>query len=412
MREFRINVLLNALREKTETLLTAIDTDPLLRRRERGDLVIANASKALFSPKQEHHLFAKGIVYRRNPYEVVSLPLLKVYNYGERADVDTLTEEMLQDEDIYARLVFKDDGYMGQIFAYDGDVICTTRSVMEGTGTVLEEEYTGLLRAIANMKYPCLLDPSFIGNLSVICEVVHPSVDNITRYESERDIIVLAIFDRSQYRYWTNDEIREWCAAHGLRAVETLKESVTLAEALDTVQDMNEDKRLPEGAILLLEDDTGVVHRVKLKTESWVRAFGLRHQCTLKTVVTNCFEEPRFLEWKEFERFLKEEGRAPEELLPRYQELHEEYSKWVRFCVQEVCRYRGELAAITERVGTDRKDIAIYLKKTRTKKDFALLMLLFNGRKEEELVLDVMYQNALHPVIRPLVQKKRAQMRV
>ena len=75
--ELRIDRLLDLLRTDPAGLLARIDADPLLVKRTSGDLVLANASKGLFSPTEPHHLFAKGIVFRRDPYRLVSLPLLK-----------------------------------------------------------------------------------------------------------------------------------------------------------------------------------------------------------------------------------------------------------------------------------------------------------------------------------------------
>src|SRR5262245_60914715 len=81
--QLRLDHLLSALRERPAAILEAIDRDALLVKRTSGDLVLANASQALYTPQQEHQLYAKGIVYRRAPYRLVSLPLIKIYNLGE-----------------------------------------------------------------------------------------------------------------------------------------------------------------------------------------------------------------------------------------------------------------------------------------------------------------------------------------
>src|SRR5437660_5438583 len=82
--ELRLDRLLTDLRERAAEILAAIDADELLLKRVSGGLVLANASKALFTPERQHQLYAKGIVYRRDPYRLVSLPLIKIYNLGER----------------------------------------------------------------------------------------------------------------------------------------------------------------------------------------------------------------------------------------------------------------------------------------------------------------------------------------
>ncbi|MGH7225662.1 MAG: hypothetical protein ACRELF_20790, partial [Gemmataceae bacterium] len=60
--ELRLDRLLAKLRDNPADILEAIDHDPLLLKRESGPLVLANASQALYTPQQEHQLFAKGIV--------------------------------------------------------------------------------------------------------------------------------------------------------------------------------------------------------------------------------------------------------------------------------------------------------------------------------------------------------------
>src|SRR5947208_1668844 len=80
----RLDHLLEELRTRGAEILRAIDADPLLLKRQSGPLVLANAGPLLFTPQHPHQLYAKGIVYRRDPFEVVSLPLVKIYNLGER----------------------------------------------------------------------------------------------------------------------------------------------------------------------------------------------------------------------------------------------------------------------------------------------------------------------------------------
>src|SRR5262245_12484249 len=80
----RLDHLLEDLRTRGADILRAIDSDPLLLKRQSGELVLANAGPMLFTPQQSHQLYAKGIVYRRDPFEVVSVPLVKIYNLGEK----------------------------------------------------------------------------------------------------------------------------------------------------------------------------------------------------------------------------------------------------------------------------------------------------------------------------------------
>src|SRR5438105_8506444 len=130
--QLRLDSLLTALRAHPAPILEAIDRDPLLLRRESGDLVLANASQLLYTPQQQHQLYAKGIVYRRDPYRLVSLPLVKIYNLGER-DVTAVDLMVLVSEpDVHLHFLRKYDGSLVQVFRADGRVWFTTRGMIEG----------------------------------------------------------------------------------------------------------------------------------------------------------------------------------------------------------------------------------------------------------------------------------------
>ena len=161
--ELRLDRLLADLRHRPAAVLAAIDADPLLIKRESGGLVLANASKALFTPQEQHQLYAKGVVYRRDPYRLVSLPLIKIYNVGERdvtvAQLATLAEET----DVRLRFLRKMDGSLLQVFRFDDRVWFTTRGMLEGARWRFDEEdedrapdfdYLAAARLMAQERYP------------------------------------------------------------------------------------------------------------------------------------------------------------------------------------------------------------------------------------------------------------------
>src|SRR5262249_20669314 len=80
----RLDHLLEELRTRGPDILRAVDADPLPAKKTSGERVLANAGPLLFTPQEPHQLYAKGVVYRRDPHELVSLPLIKIYNLGER----------------------------------------------------------------------------------------------------------------------------------------------------------------------------------------------------------------------------------------------------------------------------------------------------------------------------------------
>src|SRR5262245_66514602 len=116
--ELRLDRLLDHLRHDAAAILAAIDADPLLLKRTCGDLVLANPTKILYTPVEQHQLYAKGIVYRRDPFRLVSLPLVKIYNVGEK-DVSTADLTALAAEPgVRAHFLRKLDGSLVQAFRH------------------------------------------------------------------------------------------------------------------------------------------------------------------------------------------------------------------------------------------------------------------------------------------------------
>lgn len=126
-----------------EKIIRLIDEDDELSHRspELGPnkaLVIANAQKSLFTPKEFHQLYAKGIVYLRDPYRLVSLPYIKMYNYSVRPDASALANCYSEREDIAMSFSEKMDGTLIQAFSTAGRgipgpdrVSSTLRSVLK-----------------------------------------------------------------------------------------------------------------------------------------------------------------------------------------------------------------------------------------------------------------------------------------
>src|SRR5262245_31237633 len=138
--ELRIDRLLADLRDRPAEILGAIDADPLLLRRESGGLVLANAGARLYTPQEQHQLYAKGIVYQRDPYRLVSLPLLKIYNVGERDVTAAQLAGLTQEEGVRLRFLRKFDGSLIQVFRHGGRAWFTTRGMIEGGRWSFNEE--------------------------------------------------------------------------------------------------------------------------------------------------------------------------------------------------------------------------------------------------------------------------------
>ena len=369
--ELRLDRLLNLLRDDTAAVLARIDADPLLVKRTNGDLVLANASKGLFSPVEPHQMFAKGIVYRRDPFRLVSLPLVKIFNLGERnvtaADIAALTDEARHSGIHFLR---KMDGTLIQRFQDGGRVYFTTRGVLEGvryTGAQDEDapgrlshfDFLGETRAAAARHYPMLLDvvPEW-DRFALLFEFLHPETRVVTDYGDRRDLVLIAAFDKARVRYLPFRELTAFAEEHHLTGVgayalhgHSLEEKIDDLRARLTGTD-------EEGTVLTVEHGDEIAYRVKVKSADYLRMLKLMVSCTYARTAEMLDARPEWTTWEPFEAFLKSQGTesVPEEVLAEYRTHQETHLAYLRDCERlrtwaetEAVRIRGALPATDER---------------------------------------------------------------
>lgn len=400
--ELRLDRLLAGLRDDTAGVLARIDADPLLVKRTNGDLVLANASKTLFTPAEPHQLFAKGIVYRRDPFRLVSLPLVKIFNLGERnvtaADVAALTEEARHSG---VHFLTKMDGTLIQRFQDGGRVHFTTRGVPEGvryTGAQDEDapdrlshfDFLGETRAVAARHYPQLLTaaPEW-DDLTLLFEFLHPDTRVITDYGDRQDLVLIAAFDKANWRYLPYRELTALADAHRLTAVaQYVLHGHTLAEKIDDLH-----ARLrgtdEEGTVLTVEHDLGggvhgIAYRVKVKSADYLRMLKLMVSCTFARTVEMLDARPEWTTWEPFRAFLQSQGNesVPEEVLATYREHHDAYRAYVRDCERLRAWADGEAARLrtTLPAGDERATRKAFAELVRSHPLKPLLFAAFGGK--------------------------------
>jgi len=358
--ELRLDHLLSLLRHQPEAVLRAIDQDPLLLKKESSGLVLANASQRLYTPQAEHQLFAKGIVYRREPYRLVSLPLIKIYNVGEReVTVAQLTDLAAQDG-AQLRFLRKVDGSLVQVFRADGRAWFTTRGMIEGARQRPEAseeddnsfDYLAATRRLAAERYPALLtSPDLLDGRTLIFELIHPGVRKVTQYGERADLILLAAFDQHRLAYLTYPDLQALGTAHGLQTVDALSpRGMTLAEQIDDLL-----KSLAgtdqEGSVVNFERGSEVIYRVKVKSPDYLHLMRVMAECTYDRTVTLLEANPQLVSWQQLEAFLKDQGRdkVPEEIIEYYKPYFQRYRTYLEECerlLQWAQRVHQDLEAV------------------------------------------------------------------
>jgi hypothetical protein len=362
--ELRLDRLLAGLRECPEGILAAIDADPLLLKRTSGSLVLANASQALYTPQAAHQLYAKGIVYRRDPYRLVSLPLIKIYNIGERdvtvADLAALATE----PSVRLRFLRKLDGSLIQVFRADGRVWFTTRGMIEGarwrqgdevdSDQVPEFDYLAEARQMSRTVCPAVLDDAhLLEGRTLLFELIHPGSRKVTNYGERADLTLLACFDQHRLRYLGYDELTELARAHALPVVDALSPAgAGLAEQIDSLLASlaGTDE---EGSVVCFERGDEVIYRAKVKSPEYLQLMRLMAFCTYERTVDLIDAHAHVRTWDDLRAVLQEQGRerVPEEVLGYYRQ------HWERFVAYladlERLRLWGEQACKTvdQRIG-------------------------------------------------------------
>jgi RNA ligase len=336
----RLDSLLADLLDRPETILGAVDADPMLIRRQSGDLVLANASKALYTPCEEHQLYAKGIVYRREPFRLVSLPLIKIYNAGEREVTVADLAAIASEPNVRLRFLRKMDGSLLQVFRDNGRVIFTTRGMIEGARWKVDDDdedrqpgfdYLAGAREMASRQHPQLLeDASILDGKTLLFELIHHAARKVTNYGDRADLTLIACFDHRRFAYVAYDELCQIAESSGLAVVESLSFAGDLAAQIDALQSslVGTDE---EGAVLCFERGDEVIYRVKLKSPEYLQLMKLMAFCTYERTLEMIDQKGHIQTWENLRDLLQEQGRSrvPEEILGFYRAHWDRYQAYL-----------------------------------------------------------------------------------
>jgi putative RNA ligase len=374
--ELRLDRLLSKLRENAAAILEAIDRDPMLLKRPSGPLVLANASQALYTPQHEHQLYAKGLIYRRDPYRVISLPLVKIYNLGEREVTVADLAVLLDEPNVRLRFLRKIDGSLIQVFRHDGRVWFTTRGLIEGASSragrdngedASEFDYVGTARRLAAERYPRLLDDAgLLDGRTLIFELIHPLAKKLTDYGERCDLILLGCLNVRRLNYIPYPQVAGLAAEHRLTVVDALSpQGGTLAEQIGDLLTtlVGTDQ---EGSVLQFENDQEVIYRVKVKSPDYLRLMRALAECTYEKLVALLDDNPHLASWQDVQAFLRGMGReaVPEEVLDFYRPHYERFSAYLIDC-ERICQWAIEVhAKIDQQLGDQQnQEAAAYRKR-------------------------------------------------
>lgn len=124
----------------------------------------------------------RGIVFSRRG-RLVAMPFPKFFNYGEHAETRKLP-------DLPFVATIKQDGHLGIIFEYEGQLLGTTRGSFVSSSSELLCEMLPLVQDawIGQHKLP--------KDVTALCEIIDPSTHVIVDYGDSRKLVLIGAFNR------------------------------------------------------------------------------------------------------------------------------------------------------------------------------------------------------------------------
>jgi hypothetical protein len=205
----------------------------------------------------------------------------------------------------------------------------------DARGRTKQFDFLGSARKLAATRYPLLCEPRpELEGLTLVFEFLHPETRNITNYGDRQDLVLLACFDRREWRYRTYAEIRHLAGELGLTAVdELIPAGHTIAEQIDSLLGSiaGTDQ---EGSVIIIEHAHQVVYRVKVKSPDYLRILKLVVTCNYARAAEMIDEHPEWTSWDELAKHLRGLGReqVPEEVLEFYRGHFETHAGYLVDC--------------------------------------------------------------------------------
>ena len=204
---------------------------------------------------------------------IVSVGWPKFFNQGEFPAHDSVIAQELASGQ--AIITHKHDGSLIiRSVLSDGQVLLRTRGSYDGG------EYGVAAQAVAQAKYPSLLDPSIFPEGSLLFEYVGQANQIVVRYEGDDDLIFLGAVVHEPLRYLPFPELERLSVKYGLRLVETYDwaKSGGIGEVLGLVQDWNH----AEGVVVRSGDGQTML---KIKSAWYFAQHALRWHMTYESIV-------------------------------------------------------------------------------------------------------------------------------
>jgi hypothetical protein len=211
-----------------------------------------------------------------NSGRIVSCSWPKFGNFGEfRADTETL--ERILAKGGLVRFTHKEDGSLCVRSVVGGRVVMRTRGTLAGgESDDGKEAYGERFRRVAVSKYPKLLDPSWMSDVSLLLEYISPDNTVVVRHKEE-DLVFLGGVEHGEPSIIPWPDVAKIAIIGGLRLVE-LRELPS--DLLELLREVNEWRT--EGVVARCDGDQVLV---KVKSAWYLANHRMKYSMNYKIIV-------------------------------------------------------------------------------------------------------------------------------
>jgi len=343
--------------------------------KENGDKILITPAKGemmKYNDWEKEELPFRSMVLSKSTGEVLSAGFPKFFNYSEGADDSALSwqdEALVHAMEHEAPVYFteKEDGSLLIRSVVAGQVFLRSRGSIDENN-----EHVIAMRAVAEKKYPNLLDPNFAAGHSLLLEFVSPQFRIVLPYEKD-DLILVGAVDHHDLRLLDIPELIAVAEENDLEIMDVLELPRDPKELLETVR--------------ALEGHEGVVARcsegqvlVKIKAQEYLTRHRLRFALTARVVRSVC-EERDVESHDDFEAYLKEQG-ADWELVSDSRPLVETYIATRQQANKEYAKLKQEVDAKLKQF-PERRDFAVKYANNLSQQQRPIAYALASGKPQQ-----------------------------